>query len=704
MSDVRPIEMTERMVTVIGINNHEVPDIAIGTCGAVVHTQHGPIIAIMHQYAYRGQGQSIHSAIQLEHYMNDVNDQSIKVQGGLQRVVTLDGYAIPIDIVNGLPYIKMRPFTDDEWDNLNHVVLTSDVDWDPSILDHTLEDDEHWFDAVCDLEKHPYTSLFDAEGNYLRRVVAQTATTILTASCHDLSADDPIFHDATDELLPDDIDELIDHCIYMAGYHCLATQITSTNDSPCILIPQAPDYKAMCPFLGWLPKDIVQATFKRTTQYGRMPMTTYLKKRFKSPYPALNVHRRNEPVATDTVYSDTPAIDGGETYAQLFVGTESLVTDVEGMKTDAQFVNTLEDNIRHRGAPTKLVSDRAQVEISAKVKDILRALCISDWQSEPFQQHQNYAERRYQTVKSLTNTILDRTGSPAYLWLLCLMYVCFLLNNTSSKALNGSVPLQVLTGSMNDISPLLHFRWYEPVYYMVDDSHFPSDSRERRGYWVGVAKHVGHAMTYKILTEDTKKIIYRSNIRSALDPKSRNLRLDPLNDDECIKPIIKSRHDSSDHGEDAMPMPIIDPQDLVGRTFLMPQQEDGQRFQACIVRALENYENELRKEPECIQFICSVNNGQFEELVSYGDLLDSLESEEDGEANVWKFCRITGHQGPPSQNDRDYNGSLYNVMIEWENGEITMEPLSIIAKDDPVTCAIYARDNNLLELDGWKRF
>ena len=43
-------------------------------------------------------------------------------------------------------------------------------------------------------------------------------------------------------------------------------------------------------------------------------------------------------------------------------------------------------------------------------------------------------------------------------------------------------------------------------------------------------------------------------------------------------------------------------------------------------------------------------------------------------------------------------------MIEWENGEITSEPLSIIAKDDPVICAIYARDNDLLELDGWRRF
>jgi Na+-transporting methylmalonyl-CoA/oxaloacetate decarboxylase beta subunit len=48
------------------------------------------------------------------------------------------------------------------------------------------------------------------------------------------------------------------------------------------------------------------------------------------------------------------------------------------MQTDKQFVNTLEDNIRERGAPSKLISDRAQVEISNKVMDILWTLIIEN--------------------------------------------------------------------------------------------------------------------------------------------------------------------------------------------------------------------------------------------------------------------------------------------------------------------------------------
>ena len=137
-----------------------------------------------------------------------------------------------------------------------------------------------------------------------------------------------------------------------------------------------------------------------------------MKKRYRSPFPACNVHRRSEPVATDTVYSDTPAIDSGETAAQFFVGTESLVCDVYPLQSDKQFVNVLQENIRRRGAMTKLISDRAQVEISQKVQDILRHLIIGDWQSEPHQQHQNFAEWCYQDVKRMANQLLDWSGAP----------------------------------------------------------------------------------------------------------------------------------------------------------------------------------------------------------------------------------------------------------------------------------------------------
>ena len=89
--------------------------------------------------------------------------------------------------------------------------------------------------------------------------------------------------------------------------------------------------------------------------------------------------------------------------------------------------------------------------------------------------------------------------------------------------------------------------------------------------------------------------------------------------------------------------------------------------------------------------------------MSYNDIIDHIEKDEE-DSGLWKLPRITAHEGPLQPTHPDYKGSKYNVMIEWETGEITEESLSIIAEDDPVTCVIYAKQHNLLKLDGWKHF
>jgi hypothetical protein len=56
-----------------------------------------------------------------------------------------------------------------------------------------------------------------------------------------------------------------------------------------------------------------------------MPLNTILHKCFKSPNPTVNVRWCDEQVATDTIQSNVPAIDGGEKYTQIFVGMKSLI-------------------------------------------------------------------------------------------------------------------------------------------------------------------------------------------------------------------------------------------------------------------------------------------------------------------------------------------------------------------------------------------
>ena len=56
-----------------------------------------------------------------------------------------------------------------------------------------------------------------------------------------------------------------------------------------------------------------------------------MKKHLKSRNPAFNIPRRHEAVATDTVFSDTPAVNSGVKQAQVFVGRDTLVADAYPM-------------------------------------------------------------------------------------------------------------------------------------------------------------------------------------------------------------------------------------------------------------------------------------------------------------------------------------------------------------------------------------
>ena len=63
------------------------------------------------------------------------------------------------------------------------------------------------------------------------------------------------------------------------------------------------------------------------------------------------------------------------------------------------------------------------------------------------------------------------------------------------------------------------------------------------------------------------------------------------------------------------------------------------------------------------------------------------------------------HKGPLKPGDSGHNRSHDNVKIEWEDARVTTwEPLAIIGKCDPATCATYAKEHGLLNKPGWKQF
>ena len=211
--------------------------------------------------------------------------------------------------------------------------------------------------------------------------------------------------------------------------------------------------------------------------------------------------------------------------AQGFVGRMSMVADVYLMNSQKEFVQTLTDTIRHRGAMDLLISDRGEAEISNRVKDILRMYAIEDFQSEPHHKNQNFFERWWQVIKRLTITILDWSGANANEWFLVLEYVIYIRNRTAVKSLGWMTPLEKLTGQTPDISIMLQMPYRQPVFFKEHPYSFPNSPYERFGYFVGFSTSVGHSNTFKILDEKTGQILFRSRVRLPKDvPNTRALK------------------------------------------------------------------------------------------------------------------------------------------------------------------------------------
>ena len=135
---------------------------------------------------------------------------------------------------------------------------------------------------------------------------------------------------------------------------------------------------------------------------------------------------------------------------------------------------------------------------------------------------------------------------------------------------------------------------------------------------MGVAHNVGDALTYKILTDDTKKIIYRSAVRPR-DDNDPNNRLETFGGVEADKPI-KSVIKSTEYTLPDVHVITFPPNDLVGRTFLKQPEEVGRCSRARIVRKII----ELEDNEEKIKFLVKLPEEDQDEILAYNEIIDII--------------------------------------------------------------------------------
>ena len=95
--------------------------------------------------------------------------------------------------------------------------------------------------------------------------------------------------------------------------------------------------------------------------------------------------------------------------------------------------------------------------------------------------------------------MMDSFYCPAYILFLCMVCACFILSCSFDTNIGNSTmtPFMMSRSAMSDISPVLVFTFWQPVYILLyeKEQSFPGKSKDVHGHFVGISENIGHAMT-----------------------------------------------------------------------------------------------------------------------------------------------------------------------------------------------------------------
>ena len=102
--------------------------------------------------------------------------------------------------------------------------------------------------------------------------------------------------------------------------------------------------------------------------------------------------------------------------------------------------------------------------------------------------------------------------------------------------------------------------------------------------------------------------------------------------------------------------------------------ENGEQKRATIYEHVNDLCQEQVSREDQLRFKLKIDGDQH--LISYNQLMEYLEDKTDTdtlEDGFYRFKCIKDQKGPYTPSDPEYNGSSYNLLIEWETGEQTWE-------------------------------
>jgi hypothetical protein len=137
------------------------------------------------------------------------------------------------------------------------------------------------------------------------------------------------------------------------------------------------------------------------------------------------------------------------------------------------------------------------------------------------------------------------------------------------------------------------------------------------------------------------------------------------------------------------PIVAATPDNITGCPSLLYPEADDQQFRAQLMEEIESM-NKLGNNQQHIKSLRVLDSSKRGETMTC--------SRTDGYQDVpWKCKRVSHHQELLKQMDKNCNRSMFIVMVEWENGEVTSVLLEVLAKNNPALHAMCCKVNQLSE-------
>jgi hypothetical protein len=212
-------------------------------------------------------------------------------------------------------------------------------------------------------------------------------------------------------------------------------------------------------------KQIAHDTIKATTQAFVRNVMHPVERRFKTKNVALRYNHIKQTFTPNTFFANIKSA-AGKKCAQLFT-TDFGFAKFVPMRSKSEAPTALQEFIRDVGIPDHIHSNGAKEMTLGAWKKTCYEAGIRMTNTEKGSPWQNRTEVEIREIKRHVRLLLKRTDTPGELWDFRTKYVIELRNRLARPLprLNGRTPQEIITGNTPDISELIEFEWFQPIWY-----------------------------------------------------------------------------------------------------------------------------------------------------------------------------------------------------------------------------------------------